>query len=122
MAALGDRMSSMARAATKKVTSLPWPEIDKIELSAGWIRNGQQFFVQRKHDGIIRGHWEFEHAEKNQWKCIRAGAHYLRDRLTPAHPDPRDVDDSRVPADIELKAKEFLAAEVKIAPRTEGAG
>ena len=47
----------------KKVVSMRWPESDRIELSATWLEGSEplRFCVQRKHDGVLRGHWEFEY-------------------------------------------------------------
>jgi len=111
----------MLKAPKKKIVSLPWPELDRVELSAAWIEGTDpiRFAVERRHDGVLRGRWEFQYIEKNEWECTRAGAEYLRDeRARPPKPNPRETDDSRIPSDIALKAREFLTAETKLKPRT----
>lgn len=111
----------MPKRAKKNVTSMPWPELDKIELTAHWLKGTKplRFAVQRKLNGIVRGHWEFEYKEKNEWDCTRAGPQYLREpsRTRTPEPDPRETDVSRIPNDIELKAKEFLSGGIKLNPR-----
>lgn len=98
---------------------MDWEELDKVELSAFWIEGTapERFAVERKHSGILRGHWEFEHVAKNEWRCTRAGAHYLREQVVPQNPDTRETDESRIPDDIVLKAKEFLLGELKLTPK-----
>jgi hypothetical protein len=96
---------------------MAWPELDKIELTAGWIAGTERFAVQREHKGIRRGRWEFEHIGKNEWQCTRGGSHYLREQGPTRELNPRDTDESRIPNDIQLKAKEFLSEEVKLKPK-----
>ena len=115
----------MAKTAEKKVVSLPWPELDKIDLAAFWIDKTEpvRFAVERRHDGIRRGRWEFLYSKRNEWECTRGGPQYLREeRVFQPKPDPRETDESRIPNDIELKAREFLAAELELKPRKARAG
>jgi hypothetical protein len=110
----------MPRSAKKKIVSLTWPEVDKITLVAGWIEKTDplRFFVNRLHEGILRGRWEFVYANRNEWECTCEGPMYLREEpVFPHEPDPRESDPTRIPDDIALKAREFLTAELKLKPR-----
>lgn len=106
----------MPKEPKKKLTSMPWPELDKIQLTAKWIGETKRFAVQREHNGILRGHWEFEHTGRNEWQCTRGGSHYLREQRATRDPGSRGTDESCIPDDIQLKAKQFLLEEVKLKP------
>jgi hypothetical protein len=99
-----------------EITSMVWPEIDNLELTAHWIdkSNPMRFAVQRVHKGIRRGYWEFEYAGKMGWGCVRAGACYLREPSRFSQSRLREVDDYRIPNDVQLKAKEFLTSELTL--------
>ena len=108
------------------VVSMPWPEIDKIELRAAWISGMEpiRFAVERFHANIKRGRWEFEHAQMNEWRCTREGAVYLRDerlRSVGRKPDPRETDSSRIPEDVCRKAIEFLSEQLRLLPNAQAA-
>ena len=116
----GQRYTRYMLGTQKKIVSLPWPEIDKIQLKAYWIEGTEpiRFAVDRMHDGIRRGRWEFQRAERNEWQCTRAELMYLREEpVFPRKPDPRQTDDSVIPEDICLKARDFLAAEMRLLTR-----
>ncbi len=102
----------------EKITSLPWPELDKIELTAEWF-DDDRFRVHRRHKGVIRGEWWFMRTRENEWQLIAGRAGYKRDRYFIPNPDPRKTNESRIPHDVELKAKQFLADETRLKPKDD---
>jgi hypothetical protein len=102
----------------KKITSLRWPELDKIELTAAWV-DADRFRVKRRHGDVDRGAWEFERKGRNDWECVQGGPLYLRGRWRTPNPDPRKTDESRIPHDVQLKAKQFLSDETKVRPKID---
>jgi hypothetical protein len=104
----------------KKIWSPDLTELDKIELIAFWIKGTEptRFAVERLHGGNLRSYWEFEYIGENRWECTRGTPIYLREQpITAADSNARRSDTSRIPADIKLKAREFLAQTLKIKPK-----
>jgi hypothetical protein len=101
----------------RNFTSLPWPKLDRIQLRAGWIEKSPSFFVERVYDGIPRGRWEFKYNRRNEWRCTKAVACYLRDHSTFEWRDPRDLEETSIPEDVQLKAMQFLSQEIEITPK-----
>jgi hypothetical protein len=97
-----------------KVTSFPWPEVDKIRRSADWCKKTSEFFVRRIHDNVLRGEWVFRRGTRNEWRCVRGGPLYMREHRS--FENPRATDPSTIPDDIQLKATEFLCRELEFKP------
>ena len=95
-------------------------QLDRIELAAHWLKGTEpiRFAVKRLHQDVIRSYWEFEYTGKNQWECSRGVPVYLREEpVTAGDSSARISDTSRIPADIQLKAQEFLAQTLRIKPK-----
>jgi hypothetical protein len=103
----------------KKVWSSDFKQLDRIKLTAGWLKGADplRFAIRRHHLGTLRANWEFEYIGNNQWECVRGGAVNLREPPVTADFKTRMSDTSRIPDDIQLKAREFLARTLKIKPQ-----
>jgi hypothetical protein len=101
----------------KPSTRLSWQEIDKIALRAEWHDAKNEFRVFRKHNGVVRGEWTFTYVGKNSWKCLDAGARYLRNRRYAGQLNPREVDKSQIPEDVELMARKFITESLELKPK-----
>jgi hypothetical protein len=103
----------------KKVWSPDLKQLDRIRLTATWLKGTDTpiFAVRRFHQGTPRSNWEFEYIGNNQWECYRGGPWNLREQRVTADFKTRTSDTSRIPDDIQLKAREFLARTLKIKPK-----
>ena len=102
----------------KKIWSTDFTQLDEIKLKAAWLpkRIPATLAVKRFHDGHLRAHWEFEYAGRNQWECVRGTPGHMREEPVNANSKTRISDTSKIPHDIELKAREFLAQTLKLRP------
>jgi hypothetical protein len=103
----------------KKVWSPDLKQLDRIKLTAAWLKGTDplRFTIRRFHRGTGRSYWEFEYIGNNQWECVRGGPWNLREQPVTADYKTRMSDTSRIPDDIQLKAREFLAQTLKIKPK-----
>lgn len=103
------------------VTSLRWPELDKVKLSAWWIGKTSRFCVERRHEGNVRGQWVFKRGRmRNEWRCTSGGPFYLREHRS--FENPRATDPAIIPDDVQLKARQFLSEQVALKPMVSRRG